>query len=86
MHGSAFEHPPEVDEFEAVGLKKAPSVIVRPPRVALAPVAMECKLEREFTVGEFEDHSFGGVSFGFISETMSMTLRGATSTQQLSCQ
>ena len=60
MHGSAFEHPPEVDEFEAVGLKKAPSVIVRPPRVALAPVAMECKLEREFTVGEFEDHVVWG--------------------------
>jgi hypothetical protein len=35
---------------------------------------------------EFEDHVVGGVSFGFVSETMSMTLRGATSTQQLSCQ
>jgi flavin reductase (DIM6/NTAB) family NADH-FMN oxidoreductase RutF len=60
MHKSAFEHPSEVDEFEAAGLEKAPSVFVRPPRVALAPVAMECKLEREFTVGDFEDHVVWG--------------------------
>jgi flavin reductase (DIM6/NTAB) family NADH-FMN oxidoreductase RutF len=46
MHRTAFEHPSDVDEFEAAGLAKAPSVIVKPPRVALAPVAMECKLER----------------------------------------
>jgi flavin reductase (DIM6/NTAB) family NADH-FMN oxidoreductase RutF len=60
MHKSAFEHPPEVDEFEAAGLEKAPSVIVRPSRVALAPVAMECKLEREFTVGDLFDHVVWG--------------------------
>jgi flavin reductase (DIM6/NTAB) family NADH-FMN oxidoreductase RutF len=60
MHRTAFEHPPEVDEFEAVGIEKAESVIVRPPRVALAPVAMECKLEREFTVGDFDDHVVWG--------------------------
>jgi flavin reductase (DIM6/NTAB) family NADH-FMN oxidoreductase RutF len=34
MHRTAFEHPPEVDEFEAVGIEKAASVIVQPPRVA----------------------------------------------------
>jgi flavin reductase (DIM6/NTAB) family NADH-FMN oxidoreductase RutF len=60
MHKSAFEHAPEIDEFEATGLQKAPSVIVRPPRVAQAPVAMECKLEREFTVGDFADHVIWG--------------------------
>jgi flavin reductase (DIM6/NTAB) family NADH-FMN oxidoreductase RutF len=35
-------------------------VLVRPPRVARAPVAMECKLEREFTVGDFNDHVVWG--------------------------
>lgn len=60
MHRSAFEHASEVDEFEAVGLEKAPSVVVRPPRVALAPVSMECKLEREFKVGELGDHVVWG--------------------------
>jgi flavin reductase (DIM6/NTAB) family NADH-FMN oxidoreductase RutF len=60
MHKTAFEHPPEVDEFEVAGLEKAPSVVVRPSRVARAPVAMECKLEREFTVGDFYDHVVWG--------------------------
>jgi flavin reductase (DIM6/NTAB) family NADH-FMN oxidoreductase RutF len=60
MHRSAFEHASEVDEFEAIGLEKAPSVVVKPPRVALTPVSMECKVERVFTVGEFEDHVIWG--------------------------
>ena len=33
-----------VDEFELAGLEKASSQTVRPPRVALAPAALECKL------------------------------------------
>jgi flavin reductase (DIM6/NTAB) family NADH-FMN oxidoreductase RutF len=45
MHKTAFEYPPEVDEFNAADIEKAPSMVVRPPRVARAPVAMECKLE-----------------------------------------
>jgi flavin reductase (DIM6/NTAB) family NADH-FMN oxidoreductase RutF len=60
MHKSAFEYDPEVDEFEATGLQKAPSVIVRPSRVAMAPVAMECRVERIFTVGDFDDHVVWG--------------------------
>jgi flavin reductase (DIM6/NTAB) family NADH-FMN oxidoreductase RutF len=60
MHKTAFEHPAEVDEFDAANIEKAPSVLVRPPRVARAPVAMECKLEREFTVGDFGDHVVWG--------------------------
>ena len=60
MHKTAFEYPPEVDEFNAADIEKAPSIIVRPPRVARAPVAMECKLEREFTVGDFHDHVVWG--------------------------
>jgi hypothetical protein len=60
MHKTAFEHPPEIDEFEAAGQEKAPSVVVRPPRVALAPVAMECKLDREFAVGDYHGHVVWG--------------------------
>jgi flavin reductase (DIM6/NTAB) family NADH-FMN oxidoreductase RutF len=60
MHKSATEFAPEVDEFERVGLEKAPCEVVRPPRVALAPVAMECKLKRCFTVGDYEDHVVWG--------------------------
>ena len=60
MHKSAAEHAPDIDEFEMVGLEKAPSVAVRPPRVALAPVAMECKVDRIIPVGEMNDHVVWG--------------------------
>jgi len=33
-----------VDEFELAGLEKAASKLVRPPRVAESPVALECRL------------------------------------------
>ena len=42
MNITAAEFPPEVDEFEAAGLKKEPSVLVRPFRVAESPVQLEC--------------------------------------------
>ena len=32
-----------VDEFELAGLEKAPSRIVKPPRVAASPIQLECK-------------------------------------------
>ena len=35
---------PGVDEFELAGLSKAASRAVKPPRVAEAPAAFECKL------------------------------------------
>ena len=34
------------DEFEQAGLAKAPSTIVRPPRVAASPVQLECVLSQ----------------------------------------
>jgi flavin reductase (DIM6/NTAB) family NADH-FMN oxidoreductase RutF len=37
---------PEVDEFELAGLEKAPSVNVKPPRVAASPANLECRLLR----------------------------------------
>ena len=43
MNTSAAAFPPEVDEFEAAGLTKAESVLVKPYRVAESPVQLECK-------------------------------------------
>lgn len=34
---------PEVDEMELAGLTPAPSKLIKPPRVAQSPAAMECK-------------------------------------------
>ncbi len=43
MNLSAGRHPPGVDEFQVAGLAPMPSKLVRPPRVAGAPVHMECR-------------------------------------------
>lgn len=40
---SSEEFPPEVDEFAQTGLTKAPSRLVRPPRVAESPIHFECE-------------------------------------------
>lgn len=40
---SGAEQPPEVDEFQIAGVTKAPSVRVRPCRVAESPIQFECE-------------------------------------------
>lgn len=45
---SAQELPPEVDEFEIAGLTKAPSIMVKPCRVAESPIQFECRLYSSF--------------------------------------
>ena len=52
MNETSAEFPPEVDEFEASGLKPVPSDLVRPPRVAESHVQMECKLYLTIEIGE----------------------------------
>lgn len=42
MNASSAMVPPEVSEFDHAGIAAAPSVRVRPPRVAASPVALEC--------------------------------------------
>jgi flavin reductase (DIM6/NTAB) family NADH-FMN oxidoreductase RutF len=51
MNATSKEYPHGTDELEVAGLAKAPSERVGPPRVAEAPVAMECRLLRIVEVG-----------------------------------
>lgn len=44
MNQTSAEVGPEVDEMALAGLTPAPSRIVKPPRVAGSPAALECKL------------------------------------------
>lgn len=44
MNQSSAFYAADVDEFEKVGLAKAPCRNVRPPRVAAAPASIECLL------------------------------------------
>jgi flavin reductase (DIM6/NTAB) family NADH-FMN oxidoreductase RutF len=51
MNATSKEYPRGVDEFEAAGVTKAASERVAPPRVAEAPVALECRLQQIVEVG-----------------------------------
>lgn len=52
MNASAAMLPYGESEFEKFGIAPAPSERVRPPRVAAAPVAFECTLDRIVLFGE----------------------------------
>ena len=51
MHQSAQEFAPEVSEVEVLGIPLLPSRHVRPPRIAIAPVQMECRLDQAIVLG-----------------------------------
>ena len=69
MHETSGDFPPEVGEPNYLGLKLAPSVDIKPPRLAAAPWAMECKTwqvlnvkdDRQLVIGE-------GVRFHVLDE------------------
>ena len=46
LNQASFDYPPDVDEFDAAGFTRAPSTVVKPPRVAEAAASLECRLFR----------------------------------------
>jgi len=51
INASATDFPPEISEFDAVGVEREPSLTVAPPRVAASPVALECVLHSTVSFG-----------------------------------
>ncbi len=51
LHASAAEVEPEISEVERLGLATEASLHVAPPRLRDAPVALECRLNRELELG-----------------------------------
>ena len=64
MNATSAGLPHGESEFAKFGIASAASVAVRPPRVAAAPVAFECRLDRIVLVGE--GPSGANVVFGTI--------------------
>ncbi len=52
MNQTAATYAPEVDEFVEVGLTPLASDLVRPARVAVSPVQMECRLIQIVKIGQ----------------------------------
>jgi flavin reductase (DIM6/NTAB) family NADH-FMN oxidoreductase RutF len=44
VNQASYTYDRGVDEFDHVGLTRAPAAVVAPPRVAESPVALECRL------------------------------------------
>jgi flavin reductase (DIM6/NTAB) family NADH-FMN oxidoreductase RutF len=71
MNACAAELPHGESEFERFGIAAAPSTRVRPPRVAAAPVAFECTLDRIVNIGEgplAANVIFGRILFAHVSD------------------
>ncbi|MFJ4776311.1 flavin reductase family protein [Streptomyces sp. NPDC088762] len=52
INETATDFPPEVSEFDAVGVEREPGVRVKAPRVAGSPVALECELHSTLLLGD----------------------------------
>ena len=52
MNATSASVPYGESEFEKFGIATTPSDLVRPPRVAAAPVAFECRLHQIVNIGE----------------------------------
>ena len=51
MNLTCIDAPPGVDEIALARLATAPSLGVAPPRIASAPVAMECRVDQSLEIG-----------------------------------
>jgi flavin reductase (DIM6/NTAB) family NADH-FMN oxidoreductase RutF len=58
LHASGEEVPPEESELQRLGLAIVPSQAVAVPRLADAPVALECRLRREVSLVPTSDVVF----------------------------
>lgn len=54
MHRSSAEHPGDASEPEILGIALAPSVMIATPRVAAAPIALECRLHDVIQFGKLK--------------------------------
>ncbi len=60
MNVSSAPFDSATDEFDAAGLETAPSVMVKPPRVAATPVALECKHLETKQLADLDDTPLQG--------------------------
>lgn len=51
MVRTSGDYPPEISEFDAVGLTPRPASVVRPPLVGEAAVNLECRVSRIVDIG-----------------------------------
>ncbi|WP_420137084.1 flavin reductase family protein [Sphingomonas sp.] len=66
MNLTCIDAPPEVSEAELAGLTMAPSVMVKPPRIATAPASFECRSLHEIATGQNQVVIIAEVLYGHL--------------------
>jgi flavin reductase (DIM6/NTAB) family NADH-FMN oxidoreductase RutF len=69
INATATDFPPGVSEFDAVGIAREPSRLVKPPRVAASPVVLECELHSTLRLGD-STVVFGRVVHAAVSDAV----------------
>ncbi|MBC7374594.1 MAG: flavin reductase family protein [Frankiales bacterium] len=64
------DYPPDISEFDAVGLTREASRLVAPPRVAESPVALECRVVGTKDFGGGSVVVFGEVVWAVVDEAV----------------
>lgn len=82
MNRSAADYPPEVSELAAVGLETRPALMVKPPRLALSPVHLECRLATIVEVGR--NHvTIGEIVHAHVADEFYDPVKGYVATDKL---
>jgi flavin reductase (DIM6/NTAB) family NADH-FMN oxidoreductase RutF len=68
MNITCIDAPAGFNELELVQLETAPSVKVKPPRIAESPVALECRLLTSLSFGPHQAVIIGQVLHGHIAD------------------
>lgn len=70
MHQTSAEFAPEVSEAQVLGIALLPSTVVRPPRIEMSPVQMECRLYQKVQLGHLNTLYIGEVVAFHLSDTV----------------
>jgi flavin reductase (DIM6/NTAB) family NADH-FMN oxidoreductase RutF len=65
MHDCSADFAPEESEPEALGIELLPSRFVRPPRIAVSPIHMECRLDQAVRLGSGNNTLYIGEVIAF---------------------
>lgn len=82
MNRTAADFPPDESELNAVGLDTRPAVVVKPPRLVLSPVHLECKLATIVEVGH-NRVTIGEIVHAHVADEFYDPVKGYVATEQL---
>jgi flavin reductase (DIM6/NTAB) family NADH-FMN oxidoreductase RutF len=68
MNVTCIDAPANVDELTIAGLKSAPSIKIRPPRIADSPVSLECRLHTTVPLGPDQIFLIGRIVHAHVAD------------------